>query len=141
MSKGAGRPKSEKVGAPTTKKATKAKAATKIASKMAAKQSVSATVKMPVSSPVSKFVTKPARREAAMGGTVGKKKAAARPSRPEVDLSDQTNTIFSEEIEVWIRLRAYELWEQRGTRTRSLDGALVGGREGVCQRAIQSCSH
>ena len=114
MSKGAGRPKSEMVGAPTTKKATKAKAATKIASKTAAKQSVSATVKMPVSSPVLKNLTKPPRREAAMGATVGKKTVAATPSTPEVDLPEQTSTMSSEEIEVWIRLRAYELWEQRG---------------------------
>lgn len=128
MRKGAGRPKAEMAGATTTKKATKAKAAAggqaktatkakttaKTESKTAAKQSVSAAVKMPVSSPVLRHARKSARREAAMGGTVAKKKAVATPSKPEIDLPDQSSTVPFEEIEMRIRLRAYELWERGG---------------------------
>ena len=114
MSKEAKRPKSEMAAATTAKKATQAKAASKAAGKKTAKKSVSDEVKGPISSPVLKRATRSAGGEAATGAKVSKKKAVATPSRPKVDLPHQTSTKSSEVIEVWIRTRAYELWEQRG---------------------------
>jgi len=130
MSKeGARRPKSQPAGATTKKRTTKTKAtaagqakkAIKVrttatpARKIDTEQAVSAAAKMPVSSLDLKHAREPTRREVAMGATPSMKKAAATPSGPEVDLPDQIGTGRpSEEMEVLIRIRAYELWEQKG---------------------------
>jgi hypothetical protein len=146
MSKeGARQPKSELAGATTKKRTTKAKATAagqakkamkvkttaKPARKTATKQAVSAAAKMPVSSPDLKRARGSTRREVAMGATPSKKKAATTPSGPEVDLRDQIGAGRpSEEIEVLIRFRAYELWEQKGREHgRALEDWLEAEQE------------
>ena len=147
MSKeGARQPKSELAGATTKKRTTKAKATAagqakkaikvkataKPARKSATKQAVSAAAKMPVSSPDLKHARGPTRREVAMRAAPSKKKAATTPNGPEVDLPDQIGTTGqpSEEIEVLIRFRAYELWEQKGREYgRALEDWLEAEQE------------
>jgi len=145
MSKeGARRPKSELAGATTKKRTTKAKATAagqakkamkvkataKPARKTATKQAVSVAAKMPVPKPDLKHARGPTRREVAMGATLSKKKAAATPSGPEIDLPDQIDTRPSEEVEVLIRFRAYELWEQKGREHgRALEDWLEAEQE------------
>jgi len=141
---GGRRPKSEPAGATTKKRTTKTKATAagqvkkavkvkmtaKPASKTATKQAVSAAVEMPVSRPDLKHARGPTRAEVGMSATPSKKKATT-PSEPEVDLRDQIDTGRpSEEIEVLIRFRAYELWEQKGRRHgRALEDWLEAEQE------------
>jgi len=112
------------------KKATRVKETAKAASKAATKPAISAAAKMPVSSPDLKHAREPTRREVAMRAAPSKKKSAATPSGPEVDLPDQIETRPSEEVEVLIRFRAYELWEQKGREHgRALEDWLEAEQE------------
>jgi hypothetical protein len=115
-SKTAGKQSQAGKGQAKTAVGTVTKAAAKSASKKAAKQSQAAAVKAPVSSPVLRQLSEPAGQEAATGGTVGERKAAATLTGPEVDLPQPTGSIYSEEIEERIRRRAYEFWERRGRK-------------------------
>jgi len=120
--------KAKAVGAGQVKTATKARAAAARAGKVAAKPPSRPATETPAVEPS----TKPAEPAQAIetAGARSAKKTARRSPEPLSGVRQRIGATYVEEIEVLIRQRAYEFWEQRGRgHGRALEDWLAAERE------------